>query len=91
MNAQAERTDGEGLKPGDYTMIKGRVRPRRLTEEELDRVIAALQVAGFHEDKKAFARLYVENRISYRTALDSFEAGRQQRIAIALSGIDPNA
>lgn len=40
-----------------------------------------LRLAGYHDDKAEFTRLYVENRIAYPKALEAFRAGARQRAA----------
>lgn len=35
-----------------------------------------LTIAGFHGDRAAFTRLYIENRISYGVAKAAYEQGR---------------
>lgn len=35
-----------------------------------------LTIAGFHEDRAAFTRLYIENKISYGSAKAAYEQGR---------------
>lgn len=42
-------------------------------------VLAALRVAGYHEDKKAFTRLYVEKKIGMYDALYQYEAGKRMK------------
>lgn len=39
-------------------------------------VLTYLTIAGFHGDRAAFTRLYVENRISYGVAKAAYEQGR---------------
>ena len=41
--------------------------------------IALLRVAGYHDDRRAFTRLYVEHRISFTAAQDAFKAGARAR------------
>lgn len=41
--------------------------------------ITNLRVAGFHNDKGQFVRLYVENRVSIHVANAAFREGRQMR------------
>lgn len=48
-------------------------RPNRAT------TIALLRVAGYHDDKRAWARLYVEGRIRVSLAQQLFDEGRQLR------------
>jgi len=37
--------------------------------------IDLLRVAGYHNDQRAFVRLYVENRISRKVATEEFNRG----------------
>lgn len=41
--------------------------------------LAAMRVAGYHEDTAEFTRLYIENRISYQVAQEEYEKGRRMR------------
>lgn len=41
--------------------------------------IEHLRVAGYHDDRGAFTRLYVENRISYEAAKKAYGEGRSLR------------
>ena len=43
--------------------------------------LAWIRIAGFHDDKRAFTRLYVENRISFAVAQERFRAGAEARAA----------
>lgn len=43
-------------------------------------LLAYLRVAGYHEDRATFTRLYIENRISRPAAEDAFRAGRQAKV-----------
>ena len=43
--------------------------------------LAHLRVAGYHEDKGAFVRLFTEARISYQVATDAYRAGLRAREA----------
>lgn len=40
-----------------------------------------IRVAGYHEDKKSFIRLKVENRVSNQCANDAYREGMRQRDA----------
>lgn len=40
-----------------------------------------IRIAGFHGDKKAFTRLYVENRVSYPAAQEAYRQGIRQKEA----------
>ena len=42
-------------------------------------LIAALRVAGYHNDSQAFTRLFLENRIARPVADGAFERGREQK------------
>ncbi len=42
-------------------------------------LIALLRIAGYHDDMKAFTRLYVENRIKLFKAKQAFAEGKQLR------------
>jgi hypothetical protein len=44
-----------------------------------DIALAAIRVAGYHEDYKRYMRIYVENRISHATAKKSFEDGLRMK------------
>lgn len=46
-----------------------------------EHVLTYLRVAGYHDDRAAFTRLYVENRIGYKAAQDAYRAGRAARDA----------
>lgn len=46
--------------------------------------IDLLRVAGYHNDQRAFVRLYVENRISRKVAAEEFNRG----YALRRSGVD---
>lgn len=39
----------------------------------------AIRYAGYHGDQRAFMRLHVENRISFKAAKDEFDLGARQR------------
>lgn len=41
--------------------------------------LAWLRIAGYHNDQAQFARIYVENRISYQVAIGKFREGIQAR------------
>lgn len=41
--------------------------------------IAYLRLAGYHDDRGEFTRLYIENRISYASAKQAFADGRAMR------------
>ena len=43
--------------------------------------LIALRIAGYHNDSKAFSRLYVENRISLLAAKQAWDEGRRQQHA----------
>lgn len=43
--------------------------------------IAWIRIAGYHDDRAAFTRLYVENRVSYKAAQAAYANGRAQRAA----------
>jgi hypothetical protein len=40
-----------------------------------------LRVAGYHEDRATFTRLYIENRISKKNADEAYRSGRQAKAA----------
>lgn len=40
-----------------------------------EKALAALRVAGYHEDKKTFTRVYIENRINLQTAILEYNKG----------------
>ena len=42
-------------------------------------ILSHIRVAGYHDDLKAFCRLYVENRISKAVADKAYNAGRKQK------------
>ena len=44
-----------------------------------EHLLAHLRVAGYHEDRAAFTRLYIENRVSKKVADDAFNVGRTMR------------
>lgn len=44
-------------------------------------MLTKLRVAGFHDDRATFTRVYVEERISLAVAREQFAIGRQQRAA----------
>lgn len=41
--------------------------------------LAHLRIAGYHNDSRAFVRLYVENRISRKAADEAYRTGKRQR------------
>jgi hypothetical protein len=41
--------------------------------------IAHLRFAGYHGDRKAFTRIYVENRVSYAAANEAYAVGVRAR------------
>ena len=43
--------------------------------------LVLLRVAGYHNDTKAFVRLYVENRVSIAAADREWERGKQMQAA----------
>lgn len=38
-----------------------------------------LRIAGYHHDMRSFTRLYVENRVSIKTAREAFAEGERMR------------
>lgn len=40
-----------------------------------------LRIAGYHSDRAAFTRLFVENRISKAKAIEAYRSGAQARAA----------
>jgi hypothetical protein len=38
-----------------------------------------IRTAGYHNDSRSFARLLVENRISYHAAHEAYRSGQQAR------------
>lgn len=42
-------------------------------------LISYMRIAGYHADGAAFARLYVENRVSYEVAKQAFHEGKRMR------------
>jgi hypothetical protein len=40
-----------------------------------EKALAALRVAGYHEDKRTFTRVYIENRINLQTATAEYNKG----------------
>jgi hypothetical protein len=44
-------------------------------------VISYMRIAGYHADGAAFARLYVEQRVSYEAAKQAFREGKAMRAA----------
>jgi len=42
-------------------------------------LLASLRVAGYHQDQKAFVRLYTENRIDIRKAKKEYATGYKQK------------
>jgi hypothetical protein len=38
-----------------------------------------LRIAGYHDDRAAFTRLYVENRISLPAAKEAYRSGQQAK------------
>lgn len=43
--------------------------------------LAWMRIAGYHEDTRAFTRLFIESRIARPVADDAFNAGRRARAA----------
>lgn len=43
--------------------------------------LAALRIAGYHDDERTWVRVFVESRISQAVAKDAWAAGQQQRAA----------
>jgi hypothetical protein len=41
--------------------------------------LASIEYAGYHNDTKTMTRLYIENRISYQAAQESFNRGIAKR------------
>jgi len=41
--------------------------------------LIACRVAGYHEDRRTFVRIYSENRIRYRVAQAEYERGQSMR------------
>lgn len=41
--------------------------------------MAHLRIAGYHDDRAAWTRLYVENRVSYAAAKRAWAAGKLAR------------
>lgn len=46
-----------------------------------EHLLAHLRVAGYHEDRAAFTRLYIENKISKAKADEAFRQGRAMKAA----------
>lgn len=42
---------------------------------DMHQILAAMKVAGYHNDHRAFTRLYVEHRISFVRAKAMFQLG----------------
>lgn len=53
--------------------------PKRPSQREL--TLAHLRIAGYDNDRAAWTRLYVENRISYAVAKKAWEDGVRMRAA----------
>lgn len=43
------------------------------------RVLDAMKVAGYHDDRKAFTRLLIENRVGRDAAARAFQVGQTAR------------
>jgi hypothetical protein len=43
--------------------------------------IIRLRIAGYHEDRAAFKRLYVENRVGYEAAKRAYGEGQRMKVA----------
>lgn len=41
-------------------------------------VLGWMRIAGYHDDKRSFTRLLVENRINQKAAGEAWQQGRQQ-------------
>jgi hypothetical protein len=41
--------------------------------------LSLMRVAGYHDDMRAWTRLYVEQRVSFAVANDQFKKGQQAR------------
>ncbi len=46
-----------------------------------DDAIVYMRIAGYHEDRKGFTRLLVENRVRREVADEAFAVGQKQRAA----------
>lgn len=42
-------------------------------------ILALMKVAGYHDDSLGFTRLYVENRISRKSADEQWASGKQMK------------
>lgn len=42
-------------------------------------LLAALRVAGYHDDVRAWVRLYTENRVSRQVANEQWQLGKRMR------------
>ena len=58
--------------------------PRRPSARSL--ALGRMRMAGFHGDRAAFTRLYIESRIVLDRALDAFMEGQRAREAGARCG-----
>lgn len=43
--------------------------------------LTALRTAGYHDDRRTWTHLYVENRISFHVAENAWNDGRRAKIA----------
>lgn len=42
--------------------------------------ITALRMAGYHDDRDAFTKIYIDNRIPFKSATIAFNAGKRLRV-----------
>ena len=49
------------------------------TMGKMQRVRAAIRIAGFHGDSRSYVRLYTENRIKRAEADEAWSQGQRQR------------
>jgi len=45
-----------------------------------ENVLGWIRIAGYHDDKRRFTRLLIENRISRKAADEAWQQGQKQRV-----------
>lgn len=43
----------------------------------IEQIISLMRIAGYHDDKAKFMRLYIEHRIAFAKAQSAFNEGRR--------------
>jgi hypothetical protein len=50
---------------------------KKVSKREI--ALSLCRIAGYHNDSKAFARVFIENRLSMKVAQNAFAEGANQR------------